>query len=73
MKQQRPLKLRQFTFTVNCSMGRTRYVVIGQSSEAAIDELNYFFSHDPKFKVLNVDKLSNYYSQDTKNELLTQA
>lgn len=59
--------LRLFAFTVTCSMGKTKYVVIDRSSEIAISELNQFFSHDPKFKVLAVDKLSQYnYQVETK-------
>lgn len=55
--------MREFSFTVNCSMGTTKYVVIGRSSEAAFDELNTYFFHDSKFKVLTVDKLSQYNAQ----------
>lgn len=44
-------------------MGTTRYVVIDRSSEIALGELNKFFSHDPNFKVLEVEKLSQYNNQ----------
>lgn len=55
--------MREFSFTVTCSMGTTRYVVIGRSSEDAFNELNAYFFHDSKFKVLTVNKLSHYNAQ----------
>lgn len=55
--------MRKFIFTVNCCMGITKYVVIGRSSEIALNELNHYFYHDSKFEILAIDKLGKYNNQ----------